>query len=265
MASAIDLSSSITADKIPALKAAGIKTIIRYLSAHPKGITKAEYDLLFNNGFGIVLVYEAAGNLYSSFTQQNAHLDLQEILRLLTILGAPNDCAVYVCACDFDASLAQISNDIASYFSVLKAGFGKHRLGSYGNGAANQYLLAEGLVSLTWVWGAASTNGTIEFIQSGKWNIRQHPTISEFGLSIDPDDTQGDFGAIFLSSASSASAPNSPLPPIVQFPIPPVLTMQQALVALRLLSNTDGIWGPKSADALMTYYSTASQLGRNSK
>ncbi len=234
--SAIDLVSAITEDKLPSLKAAGITDVIRYLSSHPKGITKPEYELLLDNGFGVILVYESQGDQYEYFTTQQGEDDAATIAALLDRLGAPAGCAIYICADDFDANDEQIAGGIHDYFTALKPLLPLNRIGGYGNGAALAHLLDAGLISLAWIWGAGATNGTQDFIASNRWVIRQRPTINEFGLSVDPDDVQGDYGAIRREAApvETPVVEQPPTPPVEPPPMPPEPVSAPAPYAISL-------------------------------
>ena len=249
----IDLVSAITPDKIPALKAAGISVVIRYLSDHSKGITKPEYDLLLSNGLGIILVFESQGDQYSYFTSTQGAADAGTITRLLGNLNAPERTSVYVCACDFDASDTQIKAGIHDYFTALSPRLSNNRIGAYGNGAALAHLLDAKLISMAWVWGASHTNGTQDFLASGRWMIRQYPTISEFGLSVDPDDIQGDGGAIW--GVAGPASPVGAAPVTEAPPSEPALRLtiygrDVARMQTMLGITADGICGPETLAAL---------------
>lgn len=215
---AIDLAQPITAAMIPAMKAAGIEAVCRYLSNSPaKNATKIEGELLAAAGIRLVLVWEAAGDNYANSTAGQGFTDATRAIAEAQALGVPKGSCIYFCGDDFDATDEQIAAGITSYMRVVKmrmqsAGYGT---GVYGNGACCKAMLASGLADKAWVWGALGTNGTRDFIANGNWSIRQHPTVNEFGASVDPDDVRGEYGGFFLvpPPAEAAPPPKEVMPP----------------------------------------------------
>ena len=246
--SAIDLATPITSAMIPAMKAAGIEAVCRYLSNNAaKNLSIIEARLLSDAGINIVLVWEAAGDRYDSFTETQGIIDAQRAVAQAKTLGAPPRAAIYF-AVDFDATDAQIGQGITGYMKRV-AGImspSGYRLGVYGNGAVCKAMLDTGIADLAWVWGAGGTNGTAAFVASGRWAIRQHPTIREFGVSVDPDDVQGDYGGWRLPSAGQVYPADI---------VPDAMTLQGALKAAGLYQGAiDGVWGNQSQAALAAYY-----------
>lgn len=270
--SAIDLATRITPAMIPAMKAAGIEAVCRYLSnSLAKNLSLDEAKLLSAAGIKCVLVWEALGDRYSSFTAGQGMTDAERAVAQATALGMPKGGAIYF-AVDFDANAQEIAGGITAYMrAVMQSqpwGLNGWRIGIYGNGAVCKAMLDAGLADLAWVWGAGGTNGTAAFIASNRWAIHQHPTKQWFGASVDPDDVQGDYGGWLLGDAPRPTAapptitsagqglPGSPGPEIV---IPDALDMQKALKAAgfykgALDGDTPGGWGDLSSAALRAYY-----------
>jgi hypothetical protein len=193
---ALDLARPLTETQIAAAATAGVAAICRYLWQGGKGLTAAEVRACAQWQVRIVPVFEGRGNLYAYFTAAQARKDAAKVLALAAQLGIPKGVAIYFCGCDFDATGQQIAGGIAAYMTlaaqaVRAAGY---RTGVYGNGAMCAFMLDRKVADLAWVWGAMATNGTAAFVSSGRWSIRQHPTVREFGVSVDPDDIQGDYG-----------------------------------------------------------------------
>lgn len=256
--SAIDLATRVTAAMIPSMKAGGIEAVCRYLSNSPaKNLSLDEAKLLSGAGIKCVLVWEAQGDRYNSFTADQGITDAERAVSQATALGMPKGGAIYF-AVDFDATADQITDGITAYMrAVMQSqpwGLNGWRIGIYGNGAVCAAMLDAGLADLAWVWGAGGTNGTQAFIASNRWAIRQHPTVNRFGASVDPDDVQGDYGGWMLGS--SVGAPSSTTA-VADAAIPSANVLQAALQLSGFYQGAlDGVWGPQSSTALTQYYAS---------
>lgn len=262
MTEAFDLAQPMTDAQFAQAKAAGVPAIIRYLWSGGKGVTKDEFALSAKYQIPLVLVYEGRGDLISSYTVAQAKKDAATALHLLSLLGVPKHACVYFCADDFDASNAQILANIGPYFAALAPLIRAedYRVGDYGNGAACEFLLDAGTVDLAWLWGVKESNGSPEFSASNRWSIRQHAPSHLFGLSIDPDDVQGDFGGFI-----PGNVPVAPTPTPAPTPVEPTIValashnlragqVQLANAGLYPANEVDGDWGPKTIDALRQWF-----------
>lgn len=189
---AIDLDSVVGEDNIDAMRAAGIVAAIRYT----KNNSLEESLLLSRNGIKVVSVFEALGDRYSSFNYSQGIHDASLCLQQIAKFHQPKDTPIYFCGCDFDASNVEVENGILAYFVGLnrimpQAGF---KIGVYGNGYCCSFLQDIGYVANTWLWAPAKSNGTANYLASNKWSIHQHIPTTEFGLSVDPDDLNGNYG-----------------------------------------------------------------------
>lgn len=266
--SAIDLATRITPSMIPAMKAAGIEAVCRYLSNSPaKNLSADEAKLLSAAGIKCVVVWEAQGDKYASFTAAQGAIDAGRAIAEAHSLGMPAGACIYFCGDDFDASDAQIAGGITQYMKpasalVHTAGF---TVGVYGNGACCKAMLDGGMADKAWLWGVRMSNGTPAFTASGRWSIRQHPTINEFGASVDPDDVQGDYGGWLLGDAPRPIVPAVPAaapaagPALPASPGPDqikaILTATDFQAAVRAFQisrdlTADGVIGPNTLRAL---------------
>lgn len=199
MNTGFDLLSPITTsflNKIPKDKLP--KAICRYT----KNLTLQEAKIISAYGIDLVSVFEAQGNLYGSFTAAFGVHDSNRVLEQIAKFNQPKGSALYFCGCDFDASNAQIKGGIKDYFTslnpiIIKAGF---EVGVYGNGSVCQFMLDNKLATKTWLWGVNYSNGTQDFLKSNKWNIHQHVTTNLYGVSIDPDDLNDNYGGWRLAA-----------------------------------------------------------------
>jgi hypothetical protein len=115
------------------------------------------------------------------------------------------------------------------------------------------------------------TNGTRAFVASNRWSIRQLPTVREFGVSLDPDDVQGDFGGFFVDEPMPAEVA-APAPASVASALPPAPSIaspaqaassvmpdleaaQTELKAKGMYDGLiDGLWGARTEAAFAAWY-----------
>lgn len=195
MTSALDTASP-TTNSLLALKNAGFTTAIRYLWQGDKGATARELSAItavFGGTQPCVLVYEAeAATVLGGEAAGRAGGTAIEALMSQLGLGAA--APVYAIAADFDALPDQLAA-IRQFEVGLRGTLAPARKrGVYGNG-----LVCAGMdpayVAYSWLLGGADTQGTAAFSASGRWSVRQHPTVEGYGLSYDPDDLcDGDHG-----------------------------------------------------------------------
>lgn len=213
MPNAFDMDALPTAAMVPAMKAAGTRACIIY----SRLVTREVVELLSANDIDTVIVGEwGTGADPEHYTADNGLADAERLLAELAAqdLHPPG---VYVCNGDFDANAEQIAGGITDYRRAVKnvldgAGIGA---GGYGNGANLAAGLDDGTILKAFVWAGRSTNGTVAFTESGRWSIRQYPTATEFGASVDPDEVQGDYWGFRVSVTApqpiaSQSVPSSP-------------------------------------------------------
>ncbi len=165
-----------------AIKAAGFQFAARYLSRHsPKGLTAPERDDLFNNGVGIVLVWETYAQRANE-GRSAGQADGDEALALAKGLSVPDGTPIYF-AVDWDATAAQQAN-VDEYLRGAAATLGAARVGVYGGYRVCARCKENG--SAAWFWQTYAWSG-------GQWlpeaHIRQVAN-EQFlnGCSIDHDE-----------------------------------------------------------------------------
>lgn len=184
------------ASVIPQIKAAGLGFVARYFSFNgAKNLSASEAQRLSAAGIKIVSVFEARGDVYSSFTAAQGAKDAAQALQLAAQVGQPKGSGVYF-AVDFDASADQIAGGISAYFAAVNdALHGQYRVGVYGSGLVCESLGDAGLAELFWLACAGGWQGTRDF--TGQWHIRQSLPSSAYhlGFPVDPDEAiDGIFG-----------------------------------------------------------------------
>ncbi len=215
--------------------AAGYQFVGRYL----KNLTRVEAQELSSAGIAIVSIWERNGDR-ASFTAAQGQNDGVLASAVAKALGQPEG-SVIISAIDYDAPIEDWAG-IQDYFDEFAVALGDHgyKAGAYGNGLMLGKLLDAGIIEVAYLAGAESWRESLGFT---RWQIRQHPTITDLSLGIEIDrcDAQGDFGAWRLLA-----------PPAVR--VPSALEMQKALNAYGAGLTEDNVWGPRSAAALATYY-----------
>lgn len=186
---------------LPALKAAGIETVIRYLSPiNPSGekcIKPAEAHAIAAAGLRLGLVNEGWGDFaHGGISAGAGERDGQWCAGYVEAIGASKGACVYF-AIDVDAGAAQIAKLVVPYFQSIRRSFpgqGEYRVGVYGSGAVCAAVMAASLADLAWLSCSTGWSGSQVYLASKKWALRQHLPATIAGIDCDPDDANGDFG-----------------------------------------------------------------------
>jgi hypothetical protein len=190
-----------TSRRLDRLKAAGVETIIRYLSpinpAGEKCIKAAEARMIAAAGLKLGLVCEGWGDFaHGGISAGSGERDAQWCFDYLPTIGAvPNACLYF--AVDVDANPPQIAKLVIPYFQSIYAVFtddNPYRVGVYGSGAVCQAVTDAGLCDLTWLSCSMGWDESRDYLASKKWAIRQHVPQVIAGIDTDPDDANGDIG-----------------------------------------------------------------------
>jgi hypothetical protein len=197
---AVDVAKPVTQKFLDAMKAKGVKVIIRY-GDHPnetiKGKTpkKEELDLIKNNGFQFLAVFQhnnrwqnyTTGAAYDTFQKIPAQRGKMDAERMQVLY--PNARSWYY-GVDFDAYTAQQLKQVEIYgraFKEVADKYGKP-VGAYGGGTALTMLRDKGLIKYLWVSMSTGFSGTKALTQSGKYHMLQKlwkPLCQGFSLDAD--------------------------------------------------------------------------------
>jgi hypothetical protein len=184
------------------LKAAGIRTVIRYLSPiNPSGekcIKPPEAHAIAAAELRLALVCEGWGDFaHGAISAGAGERDGEFCARYAAIVGAPDNAAVYF-AVDVDANAAQIKKLVLPYFASIDAAFKalapNLRCGVYGSGAVCEAVMAAQLADFPWLSCSLGWSGSRAYFSSNRWVLRQHVPATIAGIDCDPDDANGDFG-----------------------------------------------------------------------
>lgn len=197
------------APHVAALKARGVKVIARYFASSSwKRMTAPEVKTLSDAGFQLVSVFEDSGK--PPLTMQYGEHDAQIALAQADQVGQPHGTAIYF------ALEGLPSGYSASHLPGLKLYFqgvnnvlaGRYQIGAYSNGLTLAALLDAGLIQYAWLSASMGFTGSKEFSKTNRWNLWQRLPIDQNwdGVSVDINDTQGDFGAWSLNPTSVSVA-----------------------------------------------------------
>jgi hypothetical protein len=187
--------------KLADIKAANYDFVARYLSqSHWKVIGPAEAAAITAAGLGLVLVYEDGPTTSDYFSFGRGQADGTRAAQQAGLIGAPAGTAIYF-AVDYDASSDDINGVITQYFngvsnamkSFAAANGTNYSIGVYGSGATCSAVTASGLGQLGWLAQSPGWSGHDTY---NGWSIRQLMPDVIAGLSVDPDDAIGNYGAV---------------------------------------------------------------------
>jgi Rv2525c-like, glycoside hydrolase-like domain len=210
MTAIIDTNCDVT-DQLPALQAAGITTIGRYLDRlgpeEEKVIKPAEARAMAVAGLRLFLIFEIGGRPSGS---AQGHLDGRWSAKYLPTIGAPAGAAIYY-AVDYDAQRDDMPGILAAFATfhaaVVAAGY---RAGVYGSGDVCTAVIAGGSATLSMLSCSVDWSGSEAYAASGQWALLQHPPRPLCGIDCDTDVANGDFGDFVPFAAPlAATNPNS--------------------------------------------------------
>lgn len=221
-----------TTAHLPALKAAGVTTIIRYLSpinpAGEKCIKPPEARAIAAAGLRLALVCEGWGDFAHGGISAGAGMrDGEWCARYAPTVGAPANAAIAY-AVDVDATAAQIRQLVLPYCASIgtehAAAAVKYRRTIYGSGNVVAAVLGAGGAELDWLSCSLGWGGSRAYLARRKPVLLQHPPKLVCGIDCDENDASGDFGDFvpFAEPPAPSPAPGVPPYPAPLRPAPPV-------------------------------------------
>jgi hypothetical protein len=210
MTAIIDTNRDVTA-WLPALKAAGVTAIGRYLNrldpGEEKVVKPTEARAIAACGLRLFLIFEIGGRPNGG---AQGHLDGRWSAKYMAEVGAPAGAAIYY-AVDYDAQADDMPGILAAFetFHAAVAAAG-YRAGVYGSGDVCTAVTAAGFATLPMLSCSSDWSGSPSYAASRKWVLLQHLPQTLCGVDCDADVANGDFGAFTPFAAPFAgTAPYS--------------------------------------------------------
>ncbi|MGK7912394.1 MAG: glycoside hydrolase domain-containing protein [Synechococcus sp.] len=207
----IDTATPITSH-ISCLKENGYSTVIRYYTRYrgnPKLLKVQEAEAILRAGLSLAIVYQDYNNSPRNFSRRNGYQAGQFAYKYARDeIGQPEYSAIYF-AVDYDASQEELNANISEYFKGVQAAFEDlaegeeplYRIGVYGSGLTCSTLLAQNLVTFTWLSMSTGHRGYDNFEASNHWHLKQlYPSTTACGIAVDENVSNSDFGAFSFAS-----------------------------------------------------------------
>jgi len=200
--------SNVTTARLSCLRGAGVRTVIRYYARDTRNPAKVvrgpEARAIASAGMKLGAVHEGRlGDRIAGFSEELGFADARHSRTYaFNEIQQPATTAIYF-GVDFDASTAQVNNNIIPYFRGVGRAFAEtnglptYRVGVYGSGRVCRALLTAGLAELAWLAQSTGWAGHAAFLNSRDWVLNQLMPQTLCSLDCDPDETnpqRPDFG-----------------------------------------------------------------------
>ena len=204
-----------TKSKISCLVSQGVGTVIRYynfsnsLSFPEKCLQLPEAQALGAQGLRTAVVFQQRQNQVADFSEtKGAAAGRRAYRHAHDNIGQPAGSAIYF-SVDFDATKAQITNNVVPFFEGIKRAFEEesndapeYGVGAYGSGLVCSTLAKKKLIDFRWLAMSRGFSGTREALEAGEFHLAQRaPAGTLCGLGVDFNDAnpaRPDFGAFTL-------------------------------------------------------------------
>jgi hypothetical protein len=188
---AVDLSTPVDQSFLTTMRAAGVKTIIRYYDHEDetlpgKTLRRSERDAILINGFRTAVVFQHHNDQLASFTTLRGRLDAERSLALAAENAQPRGSAIYFGVDGAWQTSYELAN-ILAYFKEVNAGLAGsgYRVGVYGSGLVCDVLQYSGLARLCWLGAPTSWPLYHAYYQTMNWGLVQLRTSQCGGRSVD--------------------------------------------------------------------------------
>ena len=171
-----------------------VTTVLRYYNHRnsqrlpEKRLTRQEAVALSEINISIAVVFQQRQDRIADFSyEQGVRSGRRACNIAIEQIGQPFGSAIYT-AVDYDAHKESELSQILKYFEGFKAGIEGdkgYKVGGYGGGKLLFRLLAEELVSYTWLSLSKGWAGYKEFLESNLWNLSQYAQSTYEGLEVE--------------------------------------------------------------------------------
>ena len=175
---AFDCMYPLNSTTIQTVKAAGYRTVGRYLTGGTnKALTSSEITLILDNGLSFFPIYQESGDAVEDFDYDQGHAAGGAANTAARTLGVPEGTVLYV-AVDFDATDDDITASVIPHFQGVRNAMADagsyYRIGVYGCRNTCSRLSAEGLAMLSFVSGMSTGySGNLGFALPANWAFDQ--------------------------------------------------------------------------------------------
>jgi len=190
-----------TTSRLTALKAAGVRTILRYVNINHswKTCSVSEARAIAKAGMRLGVIFETDAKPYGTPEGKRdghaAYMGAREI-------GAPGSdnldakgkAVIWYCV-DYDPGPVDVGGIIAAFTAFRTEVRPYYRVGAYCSGYCAQKLVEaervdmtdDGKLPLIWITQSLGFRGTRNYLKSGQWVIFQKMPTHLAGLDVDPD------------------------------------------------------------------------------
>jgi hypothetical protein len=206
MTTILDTNHDVTA-QLPALRAAGIVSVGRYLNRldpdEEKVVKPDEAQAIAEAGLRLFLIFEIGGTPSGS---EQGNLDGTWTVNYLPTVGAPPGAAVYY-AVDYDAQADDMPGILEAFaaFQAPLAAAG-YCVGVYGSGAVCSAVTSAGYATLSMLSCSVDWSGYQNYKASDQWALLQYVPTTICDIDCDPDDANGNFGDFVPFAAMQVAA-----------------------------------------------------------
>jgi hypothetical protein len=191
----IDCSTRLTSTTAPALKAAGIVAVGRYLGfknhVWSKTLTPDELKAIHAVGLSVFLIWESNPTTVGYFSYSQGVSDAKSALDEAAYLGSPSSTAIYFTV-DFDAQASDMAA-IIKYFNGVRDGLTGHYLvGAYGSYRVLQALNASAYAPAKYFQTYAWSSG---LVFPGNHIYQYQNDVTFQGINVDHDTIQNNSGS----------------------------------------------------------------------
>ncbi|MBQ3409594.1 MAG: DUF1906 domain-containing protein [Clostridia bacterium] len=197
---ACDTIYEMTSSRLSLLASNGFSIVGRYLTNTPNGsldkkIKPGELSRIFNANFKFFPIFQESASYVSYFTAEKGTADLKKAFDAALIARLPQNTVIYF-AVDFDATDANITNNILPYFQALHSAASTYcmpnyyKIGIYGTRNVCQRVLTAGYAVTSFVSDMSSGySGNMGFGMPSNWTFDQfyETTISTNNESLNID------------------------------------------------------------------------------
>ena len=181
----MDTSTTLTSERMEALRAAGYTHIGRYIfdtpNSHPgKSLKRNEMETIFGHGGRLFPIFQTGGADRAHFTYERGKDVAEEATNAAWAYRIPQDAIIYF-AVDFDAVDAEVTSLIIPYFEGVRDGWGvtrqKYRVGIYGPRKVCSRVSAAGLAESSFVSDMSTGfSGNVGYPLPANWAFDQIQT-----------------------------------------------------------------------------------------